>query len=131
MEATRDDYKSPLPEKLRWRNWAADAEGMTGDGLQKFVNDDLFPRLKDLKGTTPRHHLLRAAFEDAYNNITREGVAMLPVAPPPLAEQQRIVAKVDELMRWCDALEVRLADAQTTATRLLDVTLHQILEPVL
>jgi hypothetical protein len=36
--------------------------------------------------------------------------------------QQRIVAKVDELMRWCDALEARL-----TATTLLDATLHQIL----
>jgi type I restriction enzyme M protein len=67
MEATRDDYRSPLPQKLRWRNWAADAEGITGDHLQKFVNDELFPGLKDLKGTTPRHHLLRAAFEDAYN----------------------------------------------------------------
>jgi type I restriction enzyme M protein len=67
MEATRDDYRSPLPQKLRWRNWATDAEGITGDELQKFVNDELFPGLKDLKGTTPRHHLLRAAFEDAYN----------------------------------------------------------------
>ena len=27
MEVTRDDYRSPLPQKLRWRNWAADAEG--------------------------------------------------------------------------------------------------------
>ena len=67
MEAPRDDYRSPLPQKLRWRNWATDAEGITGDELQKFVNDELFPGLKDLKGTTPRHHLLRAAFEDAYN----------------------------------------------------------------
>jgi len=46
---------------------------------------------------------------------------------PPLAEQQRIVAKVDELMRWCDALEARLTAARTTATHLLDATLHQIL----
>ena len=67
MEAMRDDYRSPLPQKLRWRNWAANPEGITGDQLQKFVNDELFPGLKDLKGTTPRHHLLRAAFEDAYN----------------------------------------------------------------
>ena len=67
LEVTRDDYKSPLPEKLRWRNWAADPEGMTGDDLLAFVNNDLFPRLKDLKGATSRHHLLRAAFEDAYN----------------------------------------------------------------
>src|SRR5208282_2917665 len=28
MEATRDDYRSPLPQKLRWRNWAADPEGI-------------------------------------------------------------------------------------------------------
>ena len=34
LEVTRDDYRSPLPQKLRWRNWAADAEGITGDELQ-------------------------------------------------------------------------------------------------
>ena len=60
-------------------------------------------------------------------NITREGVSMLPIGLPPLAEQQRIVAKVDELLRWCDALEARLTAAQTTAEHLLDATLHQIL----
>jgi hypothetical protein len=41
------------------------------------------------------------------------------------------VATVDALMRWCDALEAWLAAAQTTATHLLDATLHQILRPVL
>jgi len=46
---------------------------------------------------------------------------------PPLAEQKRIVAKVDELMRWCDALEARLTAAQTSAEHLLDATLHHIL----
>jgi hypothetical protein len=39
----------------------------------------------------------------------------------------RIMAMVDELMRWCDALEARLTAAQTTAAQLLDATLHQIL----
>ena len=62
-------------------------------------------------------------------NISREGVLMLPVALPPLAEQRRIVAKVDELMRWCDALEARLTAARTTATHLLDATIHQTLAP--
>jgi type I restriction enzyme M protein len=52
METTRDDYRSPLPQKLRWRNWATDPEGITGDQLQKFVNDQLFPGLKELKGAT-------------------------------------------------------------------------------
>jgi type I restriction enzyme, S subunit len=50
-----------------------------------------------------------------------------PAPLPPLAEQKRIVSKVDELMRWCDALETRLTAAQTAATALLDATLHQIL----
>ena len=50
---------------------------------------------------------------------------------PPLAEQKRIVAKVDELMRWCDALEARLTEAQATATHLLDAILHQALAPTL
>ena len=46
-----------------------------------------------------------------------------------VAEQKQIVAKVDELLRWCDALEARLTAAQTTATHLLDATLHQFLLP--
>jgi outer membrane murein-binding lipoprotein Lpp len=43
------------------------------------------------------------------------------------SEQQLIAAKVDELIRWCDALAARLTAAQTTATHLLDATLYQIL----
>ena len=45
----------------------------------------------------------------------------------PIAEQQRIVAKVNELMRWCNALEARLAAAETAGTHLLDATLRQLL----
>jgi type I restriction enzyme S subunit len=72
------------------------------------------------------------AFQAASNGIaipgiSREDVLNYEVWLPPLAEQHRIVAKVDELMRWCDALEARLTAAQTTAEHLLDATLHQIL----
>lgn len=45
IELLEDAYKSPLPEHLRWRNWAADPEGMTGDELSKFVSE-LFDTLK-------------------------------------------------------------------------------------
>ena len=48
LEHTRDDYQSPIAEHLRWRNWAADAEGMTGDALLDFVDKQLFPALKGL-----------------------------------------------------------------------------------
>ena len=47
LELLEDDYKSPLPEHLRWRAWAKDPEGMTGDELSDFVNLQLFPTLKE------------------------------------------------------------------------------------
>ncbi|MCC5606881.1 type I restriction-modification system subunit M N-terminal domain-containing protein [Nostoc sp. CHAB 5834] len=45
-ELLEDNYKSPIPEGLRWRNWAADSEGITGDGLLDFVDNALFKTLK-------------------------------------------------------------------------------------
>lgn len=35
LELIHDNYVSVIPEKLQWRNWAADDEGMTGDGLKE------------------------------------------------------------------------------------------------
>jgi type I restriction enzyme S subunit len=46
---------------------------------------------------------------------------------PPLAEQHRIVAKVDELMALCDRLEASLAAAQTGKSRLLNAVLYEAL----
>ena len=43
IELLEDDYSSPLPEYLRWRNWATNPEGITGDSLSDFVNLELFP----------------------------------------------------------------------------------------
>lgn len=69
-ELMDDNYKSPIPEKYRWRNWAADSEGMTGDELLEFVNNDLFVKLKNLhvrSDADRRALLIRNLFEDAYN----------------------------------------------------------------
>jgi type I restriction enzyme S subunit len=52
---------------------------------------------------------------------------MLPI--PPLAEQHRIVAKVDDLMALCDRLEASLVTAARTRRRLLDALLAETLEP--
>jgi type I restriction enzyme S subunit len=54
----------------------------------------------------------------------------IPVALPPLAEQHRIVAKVDELMALCDRLEASLATGEDIRRRLLDALLAQAVEPV-
>ena len=46
---------------------------------------------------------------------------------PPLAEQQRIVAKVDELMALCDRLEAVLREREILRRRLLEAVLHDAL----
>ncbi|MCP4707042.1 MAG: SAM-dependent DNA methyltransferase [Planctomycetes bacterium] len=80
-EITEDNYRSPIPKKLRWCNWAADPEGITGDGLLDFVNNELFVKLKNLTAdinTNPRGVLIRSVFEDAYNYM-KSGTLMRQV----------------------------------------------------
>ena len=71
LELLEDGYKSPLPKHLRWRNWAQDPEGTTGEALAGFINDQLFPTLKDKLPTHgaagERARVIRGVFEDAYN----------------------------------------------------------------
>jgi type I restriction enzyme S subunit len=52
-------------------------------------------------------------------NIGRELMCNLPIALPPLAEQRRIVAKVEQLMALVDALEQQLAASRATGEKLL------------
>jgi len=90
IELLEDDYQSPLPDHLRWRNWAADAEGMTGDELSDFVNLQLFPTLKEklsiqtasdddeAKNKAKRALVIRNIFEDAYNYM-KSGTLMRQV----------------------------------------------------
>ena len=63
------------------------------------------------------------------DNISVTKCKNIVVPLPPLAEQLRIVAKVDELMAVCDRLESQLATAQTESRRLLEAVLHEVLFP--
>ena len=70
LEITNNKYKSPMPKDFQWRKWAEDPEGITGEQLLSFVNDQLFKTLKDLSaksGQDPRGLVVQSAFEDAYN----------------------------------------------------------------
>lgn len=70
LELELDDYSTPIPSDFLWRNWAADNEGITGDELLEFVNDELFPDLKNLTAPidkNPRGYVVKAAFSDAFN----------------------------------------------------------------
>jgi len=67
---TLPDYRSPLLPHLRWSNWAKDPEGITGEELIDFVNNDLFPSLKNLAttpGVSAHGRVVGSVFEDAYN----------------------------------------------------------------
>ena len=61
--------------------------------------------------------------------INQTTLVSLPIPLPPLAEQHRIVAKVDDLMALCDQLEASLTTGDTTRRRLLDALLAEALAP--
>ncbi len=105
---------------------------------------DKIVRLHIVKGCS-RHFVLMvnnaADFARAYyaanatgvspsmKNVSRDVILKLPIPLPPLAEQHRIVAKVDQLMALCDQLEAALTTADTTRRRLLEALLHEALAP--
>ena len=86
-----EKYESIIPEELRWRNWAHSenqGDGLTGDKLLNFVNNKLFPTLKNLEispDTPIRQSIVRTTFEDA-NNYMKDGVLL-----------RQIVNIIDEL----------------------------------
>lgn len=62
-------------------------------------------------------------------NVSRTVIPQLPIPLPPLAEQRRIVAKVDTLIELCARLEDSLASADTTRCDLLESLLYEVLQP--
>ncbi len=79
-----DEYVSIIPEDCRWSHWAHDdrsGEAMTGDTLLNFVNNTLFPTLKELNVTpeTPvKKSIVKTTFEDA-NQYMKDGVLLRQV----------------------------------------------------
>ena len=79
-----EDYQSIIPDACRWQNWAVDdksGNAMTGDKLLDFVNNTLFPTLKNLPVTadTPiKKAIVQTTFADA-NNYMKDGVLLRQV----------------------------------------------------
>jgi len=76
--------------------------------------------------------IIQGLIGDHSTGLTAKGIKAaklkpLPLPIPPLAEQHRIVAKVDALMALCDRLETALATADTTRARLLESLIHEAL----
>lgn len=83
-EFNDDNYTSIIPQECRWSNWAVDnrsGSAMTGDGLLDFVNNTLFPTLKNLPVTasTPiKKAIVQTTFADA-NQYMKDGVLLRQV----------------------------------------------------
>lgn len=83
-EMDEDDYVSIIPENCKWSSWARDdknGDALTGDELLNFVNNTLFPTLKNLdvsKDTPIKKSIVKTTFEDA-NNYMKDGVLLRQV----------------------------------------------------
>jgi len=83
LELIRERYRSVIPEKFQWRNWATDAEGITGEELILFIDhptDGLFVTLKNLKAPhAPQRAMLVREVFDGSNNYMKSGYELRKV----------------------------------------------------
>lgn len=83
-ETLNPSYVPSVPEKYRWRTWAVDNKDgkvLTGDALLNFVNNELFPAMKNLEidETSPMSKIIiKTAFEDC-NNYSKDGILLRQV----------------------------------------------------
>lgn len=79
-KANDKNYVSIIPEEIQWKNWAQ-KNGLTGDDLLKFVNETVFPKLKEIKvskDTEIRKAIVYTTFADA-NQYMKDGVSLRQV----------------------------------------------------
>ncbi|MBN8845364.1 MAG: restriction endonuclease subunit S [Sphingomonadales bacterium] len=93
----------------------------TGSFRARFASHDLQEYLAlFFRSRYAREFLGGESVGSTMSNLNHSILNRLPIPIPPLAEQQRIVARVDALMALCDALKARLADAAETRRQLAD-----------
>jgi len=100
------------------------------DSVVGFVPASEFPdaRYFEYFMRTAKADLLRFAPATAQKNINLEILNAVLIPLPPLAEQHRIVAKLDELMALCDRLEAQLGLVQADSRRLSGAVLGEALD---
>ena len=114
-EIYEPEFKSIIPEELRWRNWAVDkkdGKSMTGQELLDFVNNKLFPGLRALTVTqdTPQNKaIVRSVFEDS-NQYMKDGVLLRQVVN---AIDTVDFNKYNELHAFGEIYETILKDLQS------------------
>lgn len=90
-DAREECCSSNVPEELRWRNWAADAndgKALTGDALLNFVNTQLFPRLREIRpgeNAPMSQRIIPMAFAE-HHNYMKDGFLL-----------RRVINVIDEI----------------------------------
>jgi len=86
LEVIKDNYVSVIPKKFRWRNWAANPEGITGEELINFIdstspaNKGLFMALRNITSpANPRRAMIVKEVFDGSNNYMKSGYEMRKV----------------------------------------------------
>jgi type I restriction enzyme S subunit len=79
--------------------------------------------------------LMQRAMVEKATGMTATGIKasklkLLPVPVPPLEEQKRIVAKVNQLMALCDELETKLRQAEADSEKLMNAAVQHVLERI-
>ena len=89
--------------------------------------DKSFINLANLSMPSREYYARNASgTSSSMKNIGREVMCNLPIALPPIAEQRRIVAKVDQLMALVDQLETQLAASRAVAKNLLESLIAEL-----
>jgi type I restriction enzyme S subunit len=101
--------------------------------LEPFEGCEAFYNLKYLNyflsSPDGREEIFKHVKATAQPSLSMGTIRDIDVPLPPLPEQQRIVAKLDELMTYCDELEVSIKASQQQNELLLQQVLREALEP--
>jgi type I restriction enzyme S subunit len=117
-------YGPPVFQILRGKKGTYNVALMKADPIEKCISKDFLfyllsePRIQNLV-------ISESERTAGQSGVRKELLYMFVIGLPPIEEQHRIVAKVDELMALCDALKARLNDAQTTQVHLADAIVEQ------
>jgi type I restriction enzyme S subunit len=99
------------------------------ENAAKLMIREIYPKylLTVLQSDFVQSQFIEKTYQQAQPKLALERIESTIVPIPPLAEQHRIVARVDELMALCDQLETQITTTQTDSRRLLEAVLHEAL----
>jgi type I restriction enzyme, S subunit len=99
--------------------------------LRVFFSDFTDKRFFNLYNNSPasRDYYAKKASgtSTSMRNISRDQIHNMPIPIPPLAEQKRIITKLNQLMSLCDELETKLTQSVTDSEKLIDAAVCQLL----